>query len=118
MPTCTFLDSQLVEIEDAVENAYLKAVVKGLSGTGWFIGLTDKAVEGEFVWMSNKKSLFRIFSDWLQGEPENHNHDESCTVLWKPGSYQWADTSCEARLNYICETNLSASPSQVAPAIG
>ena len=116
--TCQLLDSQLVEIEDAVENAYLKAVVKGLGGTGWFIGLTDKAVEGEFVWMSSKKSLFRIFSDWLQGDPSNHNNDESCTILFKPGSYQWVDTSCENRWNYICEANASVSPPQVAPVIG
>ena len=115
--TCQLFDSQLVEIEDAVENAYLKAAVKALSGSwGWYIGLTDKAVEGEFEWMDSKKSLLGIFKDWQQGNPGDN--DQNCAVLYSRASYQWADTSCENKLNYICEAAQSASPSPVAPVVG
>ena len=42
--TCQMLESSLVEIDDAVENAYLKNVVKGLSGI-----LTILAFEMNYV---------------------------------------------------------------------
>ena len=114
--SCQLLDSQLVEIEDTIENAYLKAAVKGLNNNGWYIGLTDKAVEGEFVWMNGKKSLLQVFKDWYQGNPGDQ--DQNCVILWQRASYQWADTSCENKLNYICEAAQSASPSQIAPVVG
>ena len=102
--TCQLLDSQLIEIEDATENALVENVVKGRGGTAWYIGATDKAVEGEFVWMNSKKLLSQVFTDWMPGEPGNVNHDEGCLVLWQGGSYRWGDVSCEGRYNYICET--------------
>ena len=112
--SCQLLDSLLVEIEDAVENSYIKTVVKGLGLGGWHIGLTDKAVEGEYVWMSSKKPLLNMFKDWLPGDPENVNQDESCTYLLPP-TYQWVDSSCENRLHYICEAE---QVDVVAPIVG
>ena len=113
--SCQLFDSQLIEIEDSTENAYIKNVVKGLGGAAWYIGATDKAVEGEFVWMNSKQPLAQVFTDWMPGEPGNYNHDESCLALWKGNSYQWGDISCEDRYNYICETVGSGT---VAPVVG
>ena len=113
--TCQLLDSQLIEIEDAFENTYVKNVVKGLGGTAWYIGATDKAVEGEFVWMNSKQSLSKVFTDYIPGEPGNVNHDEGCLVLYQKGDYRWADVSCELKSHYICETGGLISN---APVIG
>ena len=74
------------------------------SGDGWYIGATDKAVEGEFVWMDSKKPFTHNFRDWYPGEPGNYAHDQGCLVIWKSYGYQWGDISCEWRGNYICET--------------
>ena len=112
--TCQLLDSQLIEIEDAIENTYIKNVVKGLGGAGWYTGATDKAVEGEFVWMNSKKSLSNSFTDWTPGEPGNVNQDEGCLVLYHT-HYTWEDVSCERKLNYICK---AMSVSSVAPIVG
>ena len=103
--TCQFFDSQLIEIEDATENAYIKNVLNGLGGAGWYMGATDKAVEEEFIWMKSKKPLTQVFADWAPGEPENHNHDEGCVALHSGSSYLWIDISCEDRYYYICETS-------------
>ena len=116
--TCQLLDSQLVEINDATENHFIKTSVKLLNAKiGWLIGATDKAVEGEFVWMNSKN--WTLFTDWHPTEPTNSNADESCVFVSKGESFQWADVSCETRLNYICETKSFSGPSQqVAPVFG
>ena len=73
-------------------------------GDGWYIGATDKAVEGEFVWMDSKKSFTRKFRYWYPGEPRNGAHNEGCVAIWKAYGYHWGDITCEWKGNYICET--------------
>ena len=74
-------------------------------GAGWYIGATDKAVEGEFVWMNSKTTFSnqQTFKDWYPGEPRNTNYDEGCVVIWKAYGLKWGDISCEFKGNYICE---------------
>ena len=107
-----------MEIEDAAEYAFIIHYVTGIRGTDWLIGATDKAVEGELVWMTSKKTLSQSFSNWYPGQPGNHNHDESCICLSKSAPYKWEDISCETRRTYICETQQSAGPSLVASVVG
>ena len=102
-----------MEIDDAAENNYIKNFVKHLNGShafGWLIGATDKAVEGEYVWMNSRQPLNQTsFIDWYPSEPNNVDHDENCVTLflYQGVTYQWRDVSCESHLHYICETYYS-----------
>ena len=116
--TCQLLDSYLVEIDDATENNFIKTVIKSLNiqSIGWLIGGTDKAVEGEFVWMHGKRPLNRTtFTDWAPGEPQNSHSNEGCTCFAKQVAYQWADLNCDLNLNYICESKSSSGMSGPSP---
>ena len=79
------------------------SVVSYFTGDGWFIGATDKAVDGEYVWMNGKTKLSQIFHNWVPRSMDNHYKDEACLGLYRYVGYSWADVTCEAKLHYICE---------------
>ncbi len=74
----------LVSVNSAAENAALltAAQAQGLTGAIW-IGFTDAAVEGTFVWSNGSANTY---SNWNGGEPSNSggfpcNTDEDGTIL-------------------------------------
>merc|ERR1719222_171564 len=85
---------------------------------GWkkaWIGLTDEAEEGEWVWSSGKAPSF---TNWAPKEPSNHKskanemQGEDCVLLnINPGGpkkpwntpKKWNDSSCSAKHNVICQ---------------
>lgn len=74
----------LVSVNNAAENAALltAAQAQGLTGAIW-IGFTDAASEGNFVWSNGSANTY---SNWNGGEPSNSggfpcNTDEDGTIL-------------------------------------
>ena len=55
-----------------------------------WIGLTDVAVEGTFVW--NSTGLKPTYSYWMGGQPDNYNNNEDNVVLDLPEHGLWVDT--------------------------
>ncbi|XP_053387176.1 E-selectin-like [Mercenaria mercenaria] len=98
---CIQLQSHLVEIEDAEENAFLASVVTSTSyGNNYYIGLSDRDNEGIWKWVTSGKII--EFSSWGPGEPNNCCGGEHCGHLWtEPDT--WNDALCSDRFHYICE---------------
>ncbi|KPP59834.1 C-type lectin domain family 4 member D-like [Scleropages formosus] len=71
----------------------------------FWIGLSDKEVEGDWRWVDNSK-LNTTF--WEISEPDNHLsgglHGEDCAVL-NSRSKIWYDVPCEFEYKRICEMN-------------
>jgi len=74
-----------------------------------FLGLTDQATEGTFVW-SDGSSL--IYTDWYPGEPNDGGgaYPEDCAVISGARAGQWDDRPCEPITNvggglysYLCQ---------------
>ncbi|XP_060571973.1 perlucin-like [Ruditapes philippinarum] len=92
----------LVEVNSADEDAYLSSKGRTL-GNYWYIGLSDKLVEGEYIWESSLQVLTGdAFFNWGVGEP-NGAGDEDCVVYAPSKNYQWADVICTRTEHYICE---------------
>ncbi len=85
------LGGHLASIADADENEFVRASVLGYDGTdrrGW-IGFTDAASEGNFVWIDASPVTF---TNWGPGEPNNANNTEHyAEMLGSSGT--WNDLS-------------------------
>lgn len=68
-----------------------------LAGGSW-IGGTDSANEGAFVWISGEPWSF---TNWSSGEPNNSFSNENCVQLMPDG--HWNDLGCTIPLGYVCE---------------
>ena len=68
----------------------------------YWIGLTDSAVEGHFIWHHSSKPL--SWSNWNKGEPNNSGPgDEDCVVLLNEHHsryWQWDDQICSRDNSY------------------
>merc|ERR1719264_861495 len=98
--------AHLVEIDSAEENiAILAEIQRQNFGTYFWLGITDRHSEGDWVLESTGKSV--AFSDWNSGEPNNGawgSGSENCAYI--NSDYKWNDCKCEQAspwLTAICE---------------
>jgi len=69
------LGGNLVTINDATEHAWIFSTFgsQGAQNRSLWLGLTDQASEGHFVWMSGE---FVGYSNWLPGQPDNSGNED------------------------------------------
>lgn len=91
------LGGNLVTINDAAEDSWVTSTFSNFAGvTGGhalWIGLTDKASEGTFIWASGEAVLY---TNWDPSEPNNHLGIEDWGQVLPPGDYRyprWNDAS-------------------------
>jgi hypothetical protein len=65
----------------------------------FWIGLTDRAEEGTFVWTDGSPLTF---SAWNDGEPNNWGDGEDCVHLGVWAGGRWNDMACETAMAYVC----------------
>ena len=105
---CAAMSAHLAYLEDATTDAAAEAFV-GSANT--FIGLTDLATEGTFVWDDGTPLGY---SNWHTGEPNNGGsggYQEDCAIIAgaRVGA-QWDDRPCDpsevptsGRFAYLCQ---------------
>lgn len=92
----------LASITSAEELTFVQGVAPG----GGWLGATDQAVDGVFVWGTGEAWSFE---SWTPGQPDG-GAAEGCLLLdASPGAF--ADQSCMSKEAYICER----TPSGTAP---
>ncbi|XP_052783272.1 perlucin-like protein [Mya arenaria] len=100
--SCVILGGHLVEVNDVMEDTYLSGRTRTLGDYFW-IGLEDKAVEGEWMWASSHSSLEPdAYTNWGSSEPDGRP-DQNCVLYAPSRNYQWADAICTRTQKYICE---------------
>ena len=75
--------------------------VCSLDGYGccsYWIGATDVAEEGTFIWTSDNSTVG--FENWYPKEPNGNNED--CVTICR--NEHWNDASCSSILPYVCQT--------------
>lgn len=96
---CHELGGELASITNEAEHtAYLRATL-GLHWTSWWLGLSDQAEEGTFVWSDGEPATF---TRWSSGEPNDAGGREDCAQL-VPWSGRWNDIDCARRLPFVCQ---------------
>ena len=91
----------LAEILSPEENSNLKPVFMQ-SGKYYWIGLTDSAVEGHFVWQHSLKPM--IWSNWSPYQPDNAKGNEDCVEVGWPAEFKWNDGDCNYSATFaLCE---------------
>ncbi|MBA3453976.1 MAG: C-type lectin domain-containing protein [Deltaproteobacteria bacterium] len=105
----------LVRIDDAAENATVRALVTQLAGNyEFYIGASDLAVEGSWRWSDGE--LFwlggpagapapGLYANWIAGvEPNNFDvGTEDVAVMTNAGD--WNDVNPSGVRPYVCERN-------------
>ena len=114
---CESLGAQLVKIETAFENEFLKRTFlmsSGTSGVTYWIGLSDQEEEGEWKWTDSSLLRNYMYTEWSTGNPNNLRGKQDCGHIAQ-GTFdlkgypfegfdgEWNDLECDFRLGYICE---------------
>ncbi len=81
------------------------AVANLMGGNRFWIGLTDLASEGNFVYESNGQSP--SYTYWLTlgstPQPDNANNNENCVHVRPDDNHGWNDINCGYSYRYVCE---------------
>lgn len=93
---CMGFGGDLVIIDDQAEQDFLLG--QPLDPVV-FIGLSDEAVEGTFVWVDGTAP---VFTAWGMGEPNNAIDGEDCGQLAVAAAV-WNDIACATAGAFVCE---------------
>ena len=91
---CLAAGLQLASVRSAAENALLKTAA---GGNHVWIGGTDAASEGTWMWNSSNAPL--SYTNWGAGEPNNAMGGEDC-LHFRP-SGEWNDDKCWRTWRYV-----------------
>ncbi|CAK6436450.1 unnamed protein product [Pipistrellus nathusii] len=91
---CTELQATVATPKNAEENKAIMEVAKDHA----FLGITDEATEGQFVYLTGGRLTY---SNWKKNEPNNFGSGEDCVILLKDGV--WNDISCSSSHVAVCE---------------
>jgi hypothetical protein len=121
---CQSVGADLVTIESAQEDDWL---MNFIDEQAW-IGASDQAVDGDWKWLwndqlfwSNGAAVSNAYTHWEVGYPWGSSHDcASKDPYWAPsGIGGWENYSCDFKMAYICEMNLTrditVSKTEVCP---
>ena len=104
---CQSNHGRLVEIENAEKMEVIKEKMTGLGQLFW-MGLTDIATEGSWVWQSSKQPA--KYTNWNAGEPSSGNgkYIENCALIyegdWGRRLGEWNDVQCaQSSIFALCE---------------
>merc|ERR1739836_52739 len=97
---CEEKGGYLAEIVTEIEQTNLNAILD--TDSCYWIGLSDLAAEGEFVWQ-HSYSPVGGYTNWLPRQPDNGNGnlEQDCVNLWQHNWFNfdqwgWDDENCEA----------------------
>jgi len=93
---CEEKGGYLTEIMSKTKQTDVEAAFGFLAAFGnnlaYWIGLSDVAMEGKFVWQHSSCPLGE-YTNWGRNEPDG-GRGENCVILWPLYNWGWADVSC------------------------
>lgn len=89
----------LVRLYSRPQGAKLASAVAEFTKEPFWIGLTDRSIEGSWVWSVDGKAP-RINSSWAPGQPDGER-DENCAVASADGG-AWMDVPCDEHFAFVC----------------
>ena len=98
---CQGLGGDLVVIEDEAERDWLDTAVAARSTkvSRFWIGLSDAAVEGDYVWVDGSALSY---APWAVMQPGG-GALENCIAQHGADERGWHDWPCGSRQGFVCE---------------
>jgi antitoxin component YwqK of YwqJK toxin-antitoxin module len=100
---CEELGGRLAVVTSREQNDKLTQLVKDAGKAEAWLGLTDEAREGVWVWVDGSAASY---TNWNAGQPNNKNNSEHYALLWAAQQGKWADQpnrSTQHQPGYLCE---------------
>ncbi|XP_053474750.1 uncharacterized protein LOC128604003 [Ictalurus furcatus] len=97
---CRDKGADLVIINSKEEQVFIS---KQLGSSRAWIGLSDRAVEGDWKWVDSTPLTTKF---WASGEPNNEG-DEDCAEIFSLNGNFWNDQKCSNNKHWICERRVS-----------
>ena len=72
----------------------------------WWAGLSDMAVEGQFVWDNGRNMTSRESDLFSVDQPNNYNNQDCVSAQYRPGNFVFGDWYCSRTFVYACEIYL------------
>ena len=93
---CQAAGLQLATVQSAAQNALL---ITAAAGNRVWIGGTDTASEGAWVWSPSNTPL--SYTNWDSGQPGNQGED--CIQAYSANNGVWHDYPCAWKEKYVCQ---------------
>ncbi|MEJ7735007.1 MAG: lectin-like protein [Polyangiaceae bacterium] len=97
---CATWNGHLVTVTSAIEEQFLQDLLTSEGGAGAWLGATDAATEGVFVWANGEPWGFE---SWAPNAPDDPNGNKDCVFHGPPGVFAWNDYGCAGLNTYVCE---------------
>lgn len=89
---------QLLRLYSRQQGINVHAAVSKVTDKPYWLGLSDEAQEGAWVWSADSATLSTMEMNWAQGEPNgpNGNGPENCALVtfWRNQEEKWNDGQC------------------------
>jgi hypothetical protein len=98
---CQEQNGDLATISNIVENNAIVNAFLPFPGDFFWIGLNERASEGNYVWANGDSSTFR---NWAPNEPSNPGGDENCVHMYTQSDINigtWNNLACEPTASNI-----------------
>lgn len=109
---CKTVGAELVKIESAEENDFIKTTFLSSSSVYW-IGLNDQVHENEWKWTDGTLLLYGNYSNWGLGNPDNSGNQNCAAIvrgyIWTSRTQKiyydgkWDDVTCYDSKSFICK---------------
>jgi hypothetical protein len=103
LAACEALGGRLAIVTDAEQNAFLTQLVRESGLDEAWLGATDEAAEGKWLWVDGSPLAY---ANWGPGQPNNKQNAEHYLLLWAVQGGVWSDqpdASHQHRPGFICQ---------------
>lgn len=106
---CLAMGGELASIHSDEENVIAQSLIGGMEA---WIGMTDQAVEGQFVWTDSSSAAY---TNWAGGEPNDWGGGEDASVLRGSTGF-WNDLASDSTADgYLCRLDSAMSAASFSP---
>lgn len=93
--------ADMVSIGSAQEDLFIRNIPGITKGSSTWLGFTDTAKEGTFVWSDNSPVCY---TNWHRNEPNQHlGNEENCVHIHPHWNWYWNDIGCTNKYPTVCE---------------